>query len=970
MWQAALTGMSNWLRVSIQGLFLATFLLSSGVVYAVVPGSLEIATSWRTLYGDDLSFAGALDDASWAARELPVRWSEPAEGEPRVLWLRTRVQLTEELRRAPSGLALLVETGGVGEWRIWVGGQLVAQRRGGAMRHGVRDPWLVPLSAELLNSLAVEGELTLAVRCAPLAGTTLREAQALMPLGELALLGDLRALEQRAELEGLRPFEDTLPMAILMIFVAAVGLYHLQLFNRRRRSLEYLWFGLLALNAAAVICLVYWSAPFFGSYSLYRRLAEASMLLHLPLLLMFFHTFLARPIPPPVQLYLRSLWGLLFFVLAAPELSWVLASDTVRWLWQLPGWLVLAVLLGREIRQGRSETRWVGIGGAAVLMAGVLEWALHLVRGGTILPWSVWIFALFAALMAVSLAQRFERVYRELFGLRHQLERMVNDRSMELSEANDRLKSEIAERRLAEEAMRMLERAVEQSIDGIVVTDLEGVTQFVNEAWARMHGYEVFEVLGKRWHLFHTPEQMEKELGPSLDIVREEGAFDGEIGHLNKNGTTFPAWMSITLLRDVELRDVEQGTVGFVAVGRDISNRRQAEEDRNRLKAKVQQAKKLKSLGDLAAGIAHDYNNLLTGVLGNASLLLRALPPGSAMEKIQQIEGAAERAVDLTSHLLAYAGEDPLVLTTVHLNKLLEEMKPRLLRLVEPNGALVLELAPDLPSIQADRGQLERTVHNLVANAVEALGNDQGMVKVSTGAREVDRAYLTGAYLDEGQAAGLYVCLAVGDTGCGIDSTARGRIFDPFFSTRPSARGLGLAMVLGTVRLHHGVIKLETELNRGSTFEILLPLPTEMEEEPVRDRNSLAHWRGKGMILVVDDEAVMREVSENILEQHGFEVLTASDGPQAVEHYRRHRDLIRLVLLDRTMPGMDGKQVLREIRLINPEALVLLMSGYKAKEVLRGLEGAGLAGFLQKPFRPDELARKVREILGGGEGDA
>jgi PAS domain S-box-containing protein len=955
--------MSSWLRVLALRLFLTAFLMPMGVAHGAVPGTLDLSDGWRLHRSDQPSYGEKFEDTSWTPTTLPVSWSEPAEGEARVFWLQRRVLLPEDFRRSHSGgLALLLETVGVGEWKVWVGEQLVDQRRGGSLVHRVGEAWLIPLSAEVLESLGPQEDLVIAVRFAPLPGTSSREAQNVQPLGTIALLGDREALEGRQQLEALRPSEASLPIAILVVFMGAMGLYHLQLFGRRQRALEYLWFGLLALNFAVVVCLVYWVGVLFTSYSLYRRLGEVAIHLHLPLLLLFFHLFLARPISSAVQLYLRSLWGLAFFVLAAPELSWILASDTVRWLWQVPGWLVLAMLLGRQIRDGRSEARLVGAGGAAVFLAGVCEWGLHLLYSETAMPWSIWVFALFAALMATSLAQRFERVHQELDGLRHQLERMVSDRSVELSEANDRLKSEIVERQLAEEAMRMLERAVEQSIDGIVVTNLEGVTQFVNEAWARMHGYEVFEVMGRRWGLFHTPEQMAGELEPSLEKVCREGAFDGEIGHRHQDESTFPAWMSITLLRDPE-----QAAVGFVAVGRDISNRRQAEEDRNRLKAKVQQARKLKSLGDLAAGIAHDYNNLLTGVLGNASLLLRALPPGSAVEKIQLIEGAAERAVDLTSQLLAYAGEDPLVLATVELNELLTELEARLRQIVQPAARLVLDLEQGLPLIEADRGQLERVVCNLVTNGVEALGSRTGTITISTSSLEADRSYLTGAYLDEGQPAGRYVRLAVIDDGAGIESTTRGRIFDPFFSTRPSARGLGLAIVLGTVRLHNGVIKIDTELERGTTFEILLPLPVEVQEAPARSRKTLADWKGSGTILVVDDEAVMREVSENILEQHGFEVLTASDGPQAVEHYRRHRDLIRLVLLDRTMPGMDGKQVLREIHSMNPGALVLLMSGYKAKEVLRGLGNAGLAGFLQKPFRPDELVRQVWEILEGEE---
>ena len=522
---------------------------------------------------------------------------------------------------------------------------------------------------------------------------------------------------------------------------------------------------------------------------------------------------------PWLQWYLRSLFGWAVFVLVAPILGWILASDLIRWMWNLPGWLALAVLLARRVRGGLRETRLVGVGGAAVILAGGIEWSFHLLLWGSAMPWTLWAFGLFAATMALSLAQRFERAHGELDGLRYQLEQMVSDRSSELSVANSRLKSEIAERRLAEEAMRMLERAVEQSIDGIVVTDLEGRVQFANEAWAHMHGEEVTQSLGRHWRRFHSPQQFKEELEPALEKVLEEGAFDGEVGHRRRNGTEFPTWTSITLLKDPE-----DGQVGFVVVGRDITGRRLAEEERDRLKSKVQESKKLKSLGDLAAGIAHDYNNLLTGVLGNVDLLLRVLPQGSAAhEKIHHIEEAAERVVDLTSHLLTYAGEDAVVMEPLDLNSLLVEAEPQLSRLVMPAGRLELDLSQGLPTIQGDSAQLLRMVRNLVSNGAAAL-SEGGSVVVRTEGVELSREELVSSYLEEGHAPGSYVRLAVVDTGQGIDETTRRRMFDPFFSTRPSARGLGLATVLGAVRVHRGVIRVDSVPGRGSIFEVLLPV--------------------------------------------------------------------------------------------------------------------------------------------------
>ena len=234
-----------------------------------------------------------------------------------------------------------------------------------------------------------------------------------------------------------------------------------------------------------------------------------------------------------------------------------------------------------------------------------------------------------------------------------------------------------------------------------------------------------------------------------------------------------------------------------------------------------------------------------------------------------------------------------------------------------------------------------------------------GMARIVDDTRQ-DPDYLRGAELDEIRSSGSCLSIAVRDSGRGIDEETRAKMFDPFFSTRASARGLGLATVFGIVRAHRGAIKVETEPGRGTTFELLFPVAVERVAPPPEP---LPRFVGSGTVLVVDDERLMREVSESILEESGFDVLTAGSGPRALELFRRGREAIRLVLLDNKMPGMDGFEVLRKIRRLDPAARVILMSGYQEKDVLAGGAETEISGFLQKPFRPDDLLRKVREAL-------
>jgi len=446
-----------------------------------------------------------------------------------------------------------------------------------------------------------------------------------------------------------------------------------------------------------------------------------------------------------------------------------------------------------------------------------------------------------------------------------------------------------------------------------------------------------------------VPDDIAVQLPAFADENRNKGGFLVEARGRRKNGETFPT--------AVNSRTVKLGERMLVLVSvRDITADKCMREDRERLTLQIQQTQKLESLGVLAGGIAHDFNNLLTGILGHASLALSTLSPVSpARGNIQQVEIAAQRAADLTKQLLAYSGKGRFVIEAVQLSEVIEEMTHLLDVSVTKKCVLRYRFAPDTPRIEADATQVRQVVMNLIINASEAIGDRSGTITVATGCRYCDRAYLSGTYLDEELPPGRYVFLEVSDTGCGMTPETQARLFDPFFTTKFAGRGLGLAALLGIVRGHRGAVKVYSEFGKGSSFKVLFPATDEpaasCEDVPVRD----SELRGHGTILLVDDEVVVRELGAEALRGIGFEVLTAKDGAEGVALFREHNASIGAVILDLTMPNMDGLEAFSEMRHIRGNVPVILSSGYNEQDATERFAGKGLAGFLHKPYRVDEL---------------
>jgi two-component system, cell cycle sensor histidine kinase and response regulator CckA len=402
----------------------------------------------------------------------------------------------------------------------------------------------------------------------------------------------------------------------------------------------------------------------------------------------------------------------------------------------------------------------------------------------------------------------------------------------------------------------------------------------------------------------------------------------------------------------------------LVCVVRDITERKREEERRLAIDRKLLDAQKLESLGVLAGGIAHDFNNLLTAILGNASLALMQSTDESPLRPyLSNVEKTSLQAADLCKQMLAYSGRGKFIIQRLDLNALIVDMQHLLQISVNKRVVLNFNLAPALPAIEADPSQMRQVVMNLVINASEAIGDYNGVVAVTSGTIIVDRSYLSETYLAPDLAEGKYVFVEVSDTGCGMSVETKSKIFEPFFTTKFTGRGLGLAAVLGIIRGHKGAIKVYSEVGHGSTFKFLIPCVDVPADSLQPELSSTTKWRGSGTILIVDDEETVRAVTSQMLESFGFEIITANDGREGVEVFAENVDRITGVVLDMTMPHMNGEEAFREIQRIRPNTKVILVSGYNEQDATNRFAGKGLAGFLQKPFRVEELRNKIRSVF-------
>jgi PAS domain S-box-containing protein len=530
------------------------------------------------------------------------------------------------------------------------------------------------------------------------------------------------------------------------------------------------------------------------------------------------------------------------------------------------------------------------------------------------------------------------------------LEIQVTERTAELVEANRQLECELAERKRAEAEIRRLSTAIEQSPVSIVITDVRAAIEYVNPKFTAVSGYTLAEVKGKNPRLLKGDKTSPEEYRAMWQNITRGQAWRGEFHNRKKNGEFF--WESVLISPIVD----ERGQViHFLAVKEDITQRKAMEEQ-------LRQAQKLESIGQLAGGVAHDFNNILASITLNLNLM-QGSPSldGECREAILELLRDADRATKLIQQLLMFSGRSVLEVQVLDLNEVLGHLVKMLMRLIGEHINLRLVGEDALPAVEADRGMVEQVVMNLALNARDAMPQGGTLViRISTADRSGERA--------EGQSEafqGPYVRISVQDSGCGMTPATLKRIFEPFFTTKSRGRGtgLGLATVHGIVAQHKGWIEVQSEVDVGTTFDVYLPasarpLParaTALDRRPAR---------GQETILLVEDEAAVRRSLLKGLRSMGYTVLEASNGREALKLWGEAQQRIDLLLTDMIMPGgLSGLDVANRLRRDQPELRVIIASGYNAELIQLASTGAKAVSYLQKPFTLDVLACTLRKCL-------
>jgi PAS domain S-box-containing protein len=504
----------------------------------------------------------------------------------------------------------------------------------------------------------------------------------------------------------------------------------------------------------------------------------------------------------------------------------------------------------------------------------------------------------------------------------------------------------------AEESLRKLSRAVEQSADTVVVTDRQGIIEYVNPAFEALTGYDHDEVHGKSPRILKSGEQGPETYQEMWKTILAGNVYRGILVNRKKNGELYYVEESIC-----PVRDTDGQITHFIANGRDLT-------ERLRLEAQLLQSQKMDAIGNLAGGVAHDFNNLLTIITSYAELALDAVPRDSPLEsKIQEILLAARRAAELTRQLLAFSRKQPQALRVADLNQVIARIAKTLPRLIGEDIEFSFIRSEGLGRVRVDPLQVEQVLMNLAANARDAMPQG-GLLRIETSDVRLDDQYI-----DRKPAVippGRYALITVSDDGSGIPPEHLPHIFEPFYTTKPSGKGtgLGLATVYGIVKQNKGFIWAYSEPRMGTVFKIYLPCvegrhnPRELED--ARTENTPG---GSETVLLVEDEQAVRRATAEFLGLQGYTVLEAKDGVDALSVAKNHASTIHLVVTDVVMPNMSGGQLSKELEQLRPDTKLLFVSGYAGKTVLDHNVVDLETNFLQKPYTLKQLSLKIRAAL-------
>jgi len=536
----------------------------------------------------------------------------------------------------------------------------------------------------------------------------------------------------------------------------------------------------------------------------------------------------------------------------------------------------------------------------------------------------------------------------------------VKKRTADLENANEQLRLEIDERKQVEEALRKSQEryalATHAAKIGVWDWNVQKGEFYLDSNVKEILGYSDSEIPNELdvWSEYVHPEDKQSVMETFQDhIDGKTPEFVFEHRMIHKDGSV--RWI---LARGTALRDTQGNPIRVVGTDADITERKQAEEEKKKLEEQVQQAQRLEAIGTLAGGIAHDFNNLLMAIQGNTSLLLYELDSCHPhFDALENIEKAIRSGAKLTRQLLGYARKGKYQVKLVQLNQLVEEVTDTFSR-TRKEIIIHRELSEDLFAIEAEQGQIEQVLLNLYINAADSMPSGGKMIIKTLNVTHEDMRRKH--YVPK---PGNYVKLTVTDTGIGIDKRTQGRIFEPFFTTKEMGRGtgLGLASVYGIVKSHGGYIEVESEKGHGTTFTIFLPACSKENSNTIVSSERIIE--GSGTILIVDDEEMVLEAGVKMLMRLGYNVLKAGSGIEAVEVYEDNKEAIDLVILDMIMPGMGGGETYEKMKKINPIVKVLLSSGYSLEGQAAEILKRGCKGFIQKPFNLQKISGKVIEAL-------